>query len=167
MIYSTLMQKGIKLFLLYGNCLLRFPHSQCTKHYSQNGVNRKAENDLDIFISLLKAFALGGAICLIGQILIDMTKLTPGRILVMFVVAGVVLTAIGLYEPLEKWAEAGATVPLTGFGYAMAKGIEKAIEEQGAMGILTGALTASSGGVTAAVLCGLIASFVTKPKEKE
>lgn len=122
---------------------------------------------MEIFLSFLKAFILGGAFCLIGQILIDVTKLTPGRILVAFVVAGVILTAIGIYEPLEKWAEAGATVPLTGFGFAMAKGIEKAIEEQGAIGILTGAMTASSGGVTAAVLCGLIASFVTKPKEKE
>ncbi len=122
---------------------------------------------MEIFLSFLKAFVLGGAFCLIGQILIDVTKLTPGRILVAFVVAGVVLTALGFYEPLEKWAEAGATVPLTGFGYAMAKGIEKAIEEQGAIGILTGAMSASAGGVTAAVLCGLIASFVTRPKEKE
>lgn len=122
---------------------------------------------MEIFLNLLKAFILGGAFCLIGQILIDVTKLTPGRILVAFVVAGVLLTAIGIYEPLEKWAEAGATVPLTGFGFAMAKGIEKAIEEQGAIGILTGAMSASAGGVTAAVLCGLIASFVTKPKEKE
>jgi len=122
---------------------------------------------VEIFLSFLKAFVLGGAFCLIGQILIDVTKLTPGRILVAFVVAGVVLTALGFYEPLEKWAEAGATVPLTGFGYAMAKGIEKAIEEQGAIGILTGAMSASAGGVTAAVLCGLIASFVTRPKEKE
>ncbi len=117
-------------------------------------------------MSLLKAFIAGGAICLIGQILIDNTMLTPGRILVAFVVSGVLLTAVGLYEPFEEWAQAGATVPLTGFGFAMAKGIEKAIEEQGAMGILTGALSASSGGVTAAILCGLIASFVTKPKEK-
>lgn len=122
---------------------------------------------MEIFLSFLKAFVLGGAFCLIGQILIDVTKLTPGRILVVFVVAGVALTALGIYEPLEKWAEAGATVPLTGFGYAMAKGIEKAIEEQGAIGILTGAMTASSGGVTAAVLCGLIASFLTKPKQKD
>lgn len=121
---------------------------------------------MDIFIDLLKAFAVGGVICLIGQILIDTTKLTPGRILVAFVVAGVVLTAIGLYEPLVEWAGAGATVPLTGFGYSMAKGVEQAIAEQGVRGILTGAFTASSAGVTAAVLCGLIASFLAKPKEK-
>ncbi|MBQ2847401.1 MAG: SpoVA/SpoVAEb family sporulation membrane protein [Clostridia bacterium] len=121
---------------------------------------------MEIFYDLLKAFAVGGGICLIGQILIDLTKLTPGRILVAFVVLGVALTAIGVYEPLAEWAGAGATVPLTGFGYLMAKGIEKAIAEQGVRGILTGAFTAASGGVTAAILCGLIASLVAKPKEK-
>ncbi len=120
----------------------------------------------DILISLLKAFVAGGAVCLIGQILMDTTKLTPGRILVSFVVAGVVLNALGIYEPFEKWAGAGATVPLTGFGYSMAKGTEKAIAEQGIRGILTGAFTSASGGVTAAILCGLIASFTAKPKEK-
>ncbi len=120
----------------------------------------------DILIDLLKAFAVGGGICLIGQVLIDLTKLTPARILVAFVVSGVVLTAVGLYEPLVDWAGAGATVPLTGFGFTMAKGIEKAIAEQGIRGILTGALTAASGGITAAVICGLIASFLAKPKEK-
>ncbi|MBQ4603164.1 MAG: SpoVA/SpoVAEb family sporulation membrane protein [Clostridia bacterium] len=109
---------------------------------------------------------MGGGICLIGQILIDITKLTPGRILVIFVAAGVVLTAVGVYEPLAEWAGAGATVPLTGFGYLMAEGIETAIKEQGARGILTGALTASSGGITAAIICGLIASLLSKPKEK-
>lgn len=122
---------------------------------------------LETAISLLKAFAAGGTLCLVGQILIDNTKLTPGRILVGFVVLGVVLTAAGVYEPFAKWAEAGATVPLTGFGYAMAKGVEKGIEEQGVAGILTGALTASSGGVTAAILCGLAAAFLSKPKEKK
>lgn len=121
---------------------------------------------MDIVIDLLKAFAVGGVICLIGQILIDTTKLTPGRILVAFVVAGVVLTALGIYEPIVKWAGAGATVPLTGFGYTMAKGVEQAIAEQGIRGIITGGLTASSAGVTAAILCGLIASFLAKPKEK-
>lgn len=122
--------------------------------------------DTDTFIDLLKAFAIGGLICLAGQILIDLTKLTPGRILVAFVVTGVILTAIGVYEPLVRWAGAGATVPLTGFGYAMAKGVEKAIAEQGIRGILTGGLTAASGGVTAAILCGIISSFLSKPKEK-
>ncbi|MBQ8014945.1 MAG: stage V sporulation protein AE [Clostridia bacterium] len=121
---------------------------------------------MEILIDLLKAFLVGGFICMIGQILIDTTKLTPGRILVAFVVAGVILTAVGLYEPLAEWAGAGATVPLTGFGYALAKGTERAIAEQGGRGIITGALTASSAGVTAAILCGLIASFIAKPKEK-
>lgn len=121
---------------------------------------------MGFIIDLLKAFAVGGAICLVGQVLIDLTKLTPGRILVAFVVAGVALTAVGAYEPLVEWAGAGATVPLTGFGFLMAKGVESAIAEQGARGILTGALTAASGGVTAAILCGIIASVITKPKEK-
>lgn len=121
---------------------------------------------MEIVIDLLKAFLIGGLICLIGQILIDITKLTPGRILVAFVVTGVALTAFGLYEPLVEWAGAGATVPLTGFGYTMAKGVEKAIAEQGIRGILTGGFTAASAGVTAAILCGLIASFLAKPKEK-
>ena len=121
---------------------------------------------MNIIIDLLKAFAVGGVICLVGQILIDITKLTPGRILVAFVVAGVILTAVGLYEPLVEWAGAGATVPLTGFGYTMAKGVERAIAEQGIRGILTGGFTASSAGVTAAILCGLVASFLAKPKEK-
>lgn len=121
---------------------------------------------MDIAYSLLKAFVIGGFICLIGQILIDTTKLTPGRILVAFVITGVVLTAVGVYEPLVEWAGAGATVPLTGFGYTMAKGVENAVAQQGIRGILTGGLTASSAGVTAAILCGIIASFLTKPKEK-
>ena len=121
---------------------------------------------MDTLIDLLKAFAVGGLICFIGQILIDVTKLTPGRILVAFVVAGVVLTATGIYEPIVDWAGAGASVPLTGFGYTMAKGTEKAIAEQGMRGILTGGLSAASGGVTAAILCGVVASFLAKPKEK-
>ena len=119
-----------------------------------------------ILLDLVKVFAVGGGICLVGQILIDITKLTPGRILVLFVVAGVVFTAVGVYEPFAEWAGAGATVPLTGFGYLMAKGVETAIKEQGVRGIITGALTSSSGGITAAILCGLIASFLSKPKEK-
>ena len=114
---------------------------------------------MDIFLSFLKAFAVGGAICAVGQIIMDLTKLTPGRILVCFVV-------VGIYAPLAKWAGAGATVPLTGFGFAMVKGVKEAIAEKGALGILTGPLTASSAGITAAVLCGLIASFVARPKEK-
>ncbi len=121
---------------------------------------------MDIFLSFLKAFAVGGTICAVGQIIMDLTKLTPGRILVCFVVAGVVLGAVGVYAPLAKWAGAGATVPLTGFGFAMVKGVKEAVAEKGALGILTGPLTASSAGITAAVLCGLIASFVARPKEK-
>lgn len=127
---------------------------------------KKRDDSVEILIDLIKAFAVGGGICLIGQILIDLTKLTPGRILVLFVTAGVVLTAFGVYEPLAEWAGAGATVPLTGFGYLMAKGVESAIKEQGVRGILTGAMTAASGGITAAILCGLISSFIAKPNEK-
>ena len=114
----------------------------------------------------LKSFLIGGAICLVGQLLIDKTKLTPARILVSYVVAGVILGAVGLYAPFAEFAGAGAAVPLTGFGYAMAKGTEQAISDGGVRGILTGAFTSASGGVTAAILCGLIASFITRPKEK-
>ena len=121
---------------------------------------------MGIIIDLLKAFFVGGIICLIGQILIDLTKMTPARILVAFVVTGVVLGAIGIYGPLAEWAGAGASVPLTGFGYALAQGVKEAINEQGARGILTGAFTAASGGITAAILCGIIASLIARPKEK-
>lgn len=113
-----------------------------------------------------KAFLVGGAICAVGQILMDTTKLTPARILVSFVVVGVVLGAVGVYEPIVRWAGAGATVPLTGFGYTLAKGTRQAIEEQGLIGVLTGPLTSGAAGITAAVLCGLVASLLTKPKEK-
>ena len=114
----------------------------------------------------LKAFLGGGSICLIGQILIDKTKLTPARILVSFVVIGVVLGAIGLYEPLIEFAGAGASVPLTGFGNLIAKGVRKAIDKDGFLGIFTGGLTAAAGGITAAIVAGLIASFIFKPKDK-
>lgn len=114
----------------------------------------------------LKAFLIGGLICAVGQVLIDFTKLTPARILVMFVVLGVALGGIGLYEPLVEWAGAGATVPLTGFGSALAQGTKKAIQEQGLLGVITGPLTAGSAGITAAIMCGLVASFLSKPKEK-
>jgi len=114
----------------------------------------------------LKAFLVGGAICAVGQILMDTTKLTPARILVSFVVIGVVLGAVGVYEPLAKWAGAGASVPLTGFGYTLAKGTKQAVEEQGLMGALTGPLSSGAAGITAAMLCGLLASLLTKPKEK-
>ena len=114
----------------------------------------------------LKAFLVGGAICAVGQILMDTTKLTPARILVSFVVIGVVLGAVGVYEPLANWAGAGASVPLTGFGYTLAKGTKQAVEEQGLMGALTGPLSSGAAGITAAMLCGLLASLLTKPKEK-
>ncbi len=121
---------------------------------------------MGIITELIKAFVVGGFICLIGQLLIDLTKLTPARILVSFVVIGVVLGAVGLYEPLVRFAGAGATVPLTGFGYALADGTKKAVAEQGLRGILTGPFTAASGGVTAAIICGIVASLVTRSKEK-
>lgn len=114
----------------------------------------------------IKAFLVGGAICAVGQILMDTTKLTPARILVSFVTVGVVLGAVGAYEPLVKWAGAGASVPLTGFGYTLAKGTKQAVEEQGLIGALTGPLTSGAAGITAAILCGLLASLLTKPKEK-
>ena len=117
-------------------------------------------------MDFLKAFIIGGFICLVGQILIDNTKLTPGKILVGYVVAGVILTAIGLYEPIKEFAGAGATVPLTGFGYALVEGTKKAISEQGLIGALTGPLTSCAAGVMAALLSGVVVSFMTKPKSK-
>ena len=114
----------------------------------------------------LKAFLIGGLICVIGQILIDNTKLTPARILVGFVVSGVVLGALGLYEPITEFAGAGATVPITGFGYALYNGVKKAVTEYGAIGIIKGGLTATSAGITVAVIAGLLASLLFKPKDK-
>ncbi len=114
----------------------------------------------------LKAFLVGGAICLIGQLLVDYTKLTPARILVTFVVLGVALGGLGLYQPLVDWAGAGATVPLTGFGNTLVQGTKAAIREDGLLGVLTGPLSAGSAGITAAILCGLIVSFLAKPKSK-
>lgn len=113
-----------------------------------------------------KAFVVGGLICLVGQILIDKTKLTPARILVLFVTLGVVLTAVGLYGSLVDFAGAGATVPLTGFGYTMAKGVVKAIQEQGILGILTGGVTAAAAGIAAAVFFGYLAALISKPSDK-
>jgi len=122
---------------------------------------------MDIFWSYLKCFAVGGLLCVLGQLLIDYTKLTPARILTLYVVLGVVLGALGLYQPLADWAGAGATVPLTGFGNALAKGVRKAVSEQGLLGIFTGGLTASAGGICAAVLFGLLAALLSKPREKK
>ena len=112
------------------------------------------------------AFIVGGAICVIAQILIDKTKLTPARILVLYVTAGVVLTAIGVYEPLVQFAGAGATVPLTGFGYSLAKGVEKAVDERGLIGALTGGLTATAAGIAAAKCFGWLVSVCFKGKPK-
>ncbi len=114
----------------------------------------------------LKAFIVGGLICVIGQLLIDLTKLTPARILVLFVCLGVLLGAFGLYDKLVDFAGAGATVPLTGFGNALANGVKKAISEQGFTGIVTGGLTACAGGVTVAVISGLIVALCAKSREK-
>lgn len=114
----------------------------------------------------LRAFLLGGALCAVGQLLIDKTRLTPARILVAYVVCGVLLGAVGLYEPLVKWGGAGATVPLTGFGYNLAKGVREAIAEDGALGILTGGAKAAAGGITAAIFFGLLAALLFKPRDK-
>lgn len=114
----------------------------------------------------LKAFIVGGLLCFIGQILIDKTKLTPARILVSYVVAGVVLGAIGIYEPLVEFAGAGATVPLTGFGNTLAKGVKEAVQKDGFLGIFTGGLKASAGGITAAIFSGLLVSLIFKAKDK-
>ena len=121
---------------------------------------------MDMLWEYGKAFVVGGLICLVGQILIDKTKLTPARILVLFVTLGVVLTAVGLYGPLVDFAGAGATVPLTGFGYTMAKGVVKAIQEQGILGILTGGVTAAAAGIAAAVFFGYLAALISKPSDK-
>ena len=114
----------------------------------------------------LKAFLIGGAICLVGQLLIDKTKLTPARILVSYVVAGVILGAVGLYEPFAEFAGAGAAVPLTGFGNTLAKGVREAVDEQGFLGIFIGGLRATAGVITAAITAGLLAALLFRPKDK-
>ena len=114
----------------------------------------------------LKAFVVGGLICVIAQIFIDKTKVTPARILVGLVLSGVGLTAVGLYEPLVQFAGAGATGPLSGFGYLMAKGVVEAIQKQGFLGIITGGLTAGAAGISAAVFCGYVAALCTRSKDK-
>lgn len=114
----------------------------------------------------VKAFLVGGLFCLVGQILIDKTKLTPARILVGYVVTGVILGALGLYQPIINFAGAGASVPLTGFGATLAKGVKDAIGEQGPLGILTGGLKSTAGGITAAIVFGLLAGILFKPKDK-
>ena len=114
----------------------------------------------------LNEFLCGGILCAIGQILIDKTKLTPARILTGYVVAGVLLSALGLYQPLVDWGGAGATVPLTGFGHSLAKGVAKAVAEKGWLGVFTGGLTATAGGITAAVVFAVIMALIFKPGDK-
>lgn len=114
----------------------------------------------------IKAFVIGGCFCLIGQLLIDKTNLTPAKILVSYVVAGVILGAVGVYQPLIDFAGAGASVPLTGFGNTLAKGVREAINESGFIGIFTGGLKATAGGITAAIIAGLVASCIFKAKDK-
>ena len=117
-------------------------------------------------MNYLWAFIVGGAICVVGQLLIDLTKLTPARILVIFVVSGVVLSAVGLWQPLVDFAGAGATVPIVGFGHTLAQGVERAVAQNGFTGIFTGGLTACSCGVSASLIAGFIAALVTKSKSQ-
>lgn len=121
---------------------------------------------MDLMINCIRAFITGGFICLIGQIMIDYTRLTPARILVAFVVSGVILTAAGIYEPVVEFGGAGATVPLTGFGYSLAKGVEEAVTQHGLLGALSGGLTATSAGIAASVFFGLIMAIIFKPGDK-
>lgn len=121
---------------------------------------------METLLTILKAFLMGGIICVIGQLLIDYTRLTPAKILVSFVIIGVVLGGIGVYEYIEKFGGAGATIPLTGFGYALAKGTKEAIREDGIIGILSGPLSSASVGIMTAVLCGLVCSIFTRSKDK-
>ena len=114
----------------------------------------------------LKAFLLGGLLCVIGQVLIDKTKLTPARILVAYVVGGVILSAVGLYEYLVQWGGAGATVPLTGFGHLLAKGVKDAVDSMGVRGALIGGLKAAAGGITAAIFFGLLSALIFRPRDK-
>lgn len=121
---------------------------------------------LTMLLMYIKAFAVGGLFCLIGEILILKTKLTPARILVCYITAGVILSAVGLYGPIAQFAGAGATVPLTGFGHALAKGVEKAVAEQGWLGVLTGGLSATAGGITTAVVSAVVMALIFKPGDK-
>ena len=121
---------------------------------------------MEIFYGLLRAFLVGGAICSVAQILIDKTKLTPARILVAYVCAGVALSGMGIYERLIELSGAGASVPLTGFGHILAQGVEKAVDEYGALGIITGGLTGAAAGITAAMIFGLIAALIAPSRPK-
>ncbi len=121
---------------------------------------------MELLISCLKSFAVGGLLCVIGQLLIDRTRLTPARILTAYVVAGVVLGAVGIYQPLADWAGAGACVPLTGFGNTLARGVREAVAEKGVLGAFTGGFSASAAGIAAAVLFGFLAALLFKPRDK-
>ncbi len=121
---------------------------------------------LSSILPYLRAFLVGGILCVIAQILIDRTKLTPARILVVYVVAGVILGGLGVYKPLVDFAGAGATTPLTGFGYLIAKGVRSAVDEKGLLGALTGGLTAAAGGIAAALVFGYLACLIAKGKSK-
>ena len=115
---------------------------------------------------LVKAFLVGGGICMVGQVLIDLTKLTPARILVLYVTLGVALTALGVYDPLIEFAGGGASVPLTGFGYALAKGVEQGVTEQGWLGILTGGVTGTAGGIASAIVLSFLCALVSRSGDK-
>ena len=121
---------------------------------------------MDWIWDLAKAFLVGGALCALGQVLIDKTGLTPARILTAYVVAGVILGGLGVYPPFARWAGAGATIPLLGFGNTLAQGVKKAVAEQGFLGVFTGGLTAAAGGICAAVVFGYLAALLFRPKEK-
>lgn len=121
---------------------------------------------MDVLLQLLRAFLTGGLLCVIGQLLIDRTGLTPAKILTCYVVAGVFLGGLGIYEPLAEWAGAGATVPLTGFGYCLSKGVKEAVEQNGVLGAITGGVTAASGGITAAIVLGWIFAVLFKTGDK-
>ena len=121
---------------------------------------------MELLLDYGKAFLVGGLLCALGQLLIDYTKLTPARILTLYVVAGVVLGALGVYQPLADWAGAGATVPLTGFGNLLAKGVKQAVSEKGLLGAFTGGFTAAAGGIGAAVFFGLLVALLAKPGDK-
>lgn len=122
--------------------------------------------DLSAILMYAKAFLVGGAICAIGELLLVLTRLTPARILVCYIIAGVVLSAVGLYGPLADFAGAGATVPLTGFGHALCRGVKHAVEESGLIGAFTGGLSSTAGGIAAAVFFGTLAGFLFKPHAK-
>ena len=121
---------------------------------------------MEIIVACVKAFVVGGLLCAIGQIIIDKTKLTPARILSAYVVAGVILGALGIYEPFVEWAGAGATIPLTGFGNILAQGVKEAVDEQGILGAFTGGFTAGAAGICASVFFGFLISIIARPGDK-